>query len=312
MNHLLSVIVPVYNVELYIERCIESIINQTYKNLEIILVNDGSKDDSGKICDLYAQKDSRIKVIHQINKGLSGARNSGMQYSTGDFIAYVDSDDWLELDMYNDLMNLINENNLEIIECDIQRTTHEKIEKNSKLLIENNEQAALRILENKSFSVFRRIYKKELIENIPFKENFVYEDMMFTSELLCKINNIGYFNKAYYNYFIENDTSIMHGPYSLKNVASIDAILIFDENIKKCFINESIIEVKNKQILYFSFDHYKKLFHNSHFDKNLAIRKKLKNLIDINYNSQNETSNYIKLARYSPIWFFKILSRFMN
>ncbi len=100
MNHLLSVIIPVYNVESYLERCLDSIINQTYKNLEIILVNDGSTDKSESICNYYAKKDNRIIVINQENGGSSIARNTGLKNCNGEFIGFVDSDDWLKLNMF--------------------------------------------------------------------------------------------------------------------------------------------------------------------------------------------------------------------
>lgn len=100
---LISIIVPIYNVELYLEKCIESIINQTYKNLEIILVDDGSTDSCGKICDEYAKKDNRIKVIHKINGGLSDARNKGMEIAKGKYIGFVDGDDYVASDMYETL-----------------------------------------------------------------------------------------------------------------------------------------------------------------------------------------------------------------
>ena len=103
MNELISVVVPVYNVENYLEKCVSSITNQTYKNLEIILVNDGSKDNSGAICDDLAKNDSRIKVIHKENGGLSDARNTGINVATGEYIGFVDSDDWIERDMYEQL-----------------------------------------------------------------------------------------------------------------------------------------------------------------------------------------------------------------
>lgn len=96
---LLSVIIPVYKVEKYLRQCVDSVINQTYKNLEIILVDDGSPDNCGKICDEYAEKDKRVKVIHQLNKGLSGARNTGTEQASGEYIAFVDSDDWLDVHM---------------------------------------------------------------------------------------------------------------------------------------------------------------------------------------------------------------------
>ena len=106
-KELISIIVPVYNVEKYVEKCINSIINQTYKNLQIILVDDGSKDNSGKICDEFKLKDNRIEVIHKNNGGLSDARNAGLKLAKGDYIGFVDSDDYIEADMYETLYNLI-------------------------------------------------------------------------------------------------------------------------------------------------------------------------------------------------------------
>ena len=100
MEKLVSVIVAVYNIEEYLPRCVDSILAQTYRNLEIILVDDGSKDQSGSICDSYAEKDRRIKVIHKKNGGLSDARNAGMDAATGEYIGFVDGDDWIEPDMY--------------------------------------------------------------------------------------------------------------------------------------------------------------------------------------------------------------------
>ena len=105
-NPLISVIVPVYNVEKYLGKCVDSILAQTYENLEIILVEDGTKDNSGAICDAYAAKDSRIRVIHKENGGLSSARNAGMDIARGEYFGFVDSDDWIEPKMYETLLNL--------------------------------------------------------------------------------------------------------------------------------------------------------------------------------------------------------------
>ena len=113
---LISVIVPVYNVESYVAECIESIQNQTYMNLEIILVDDGSKDMSGDICDQYAAYDERIKVIHQENGGLSAARNTGIEAANGDYISFVDSDDYIGLTLFEDMLQLLKEYDLDIIE----------------------------------------------------------------------------------------------------------------------------------------------------------------------------------------------------
>ena len=114
---LLSIIVPVYNVEKYIERCIKSILNQSFTNFELILVDDGSPDNCGKICDEYKKKDSRIKVIHKKNGGLSDARNAGLNIATGKYIGFVDSDDIIHPQMYEKLFNCINKYNSDIVQC---------------------------------------------------------------------------------------------------------------------------------------------------------------------------------------------------
>lgn len=114
MNPLISVIVPIYNVEKYLVRCVDSIVNQTYKNLEIILVDDGSPDRCPQMCDDYAEKDSRIKVVHKKNGGLSDARNAGMAVATGEYISFIDSDDWIETSMFELLLNNIFQYDCEI------------------------------------------------------------------------------------------------------------------------------------------------------------------------------------------------------
>lgn len=118
----LSVIVPVFKVEPYLHCCIDSIRNQTYKNLQIILVDDGSPDNCGKICDEYAELDARIIVVHQKNRGLSGARNTGFRYAKGEYVAFVDSDDWIAPTMYETLVRMIEKNDLDMARCGIIET----------------------------------------------------------------------------------------------------------------------------------------------------------------------------------------------
>ena len=130
----LSVIVPVYNVEKYLERCVDSVINQNYPNIEIILVDDGSKDSSGKICDILAAKDNRIKVIHQQNGGLSAARNTGIDNATGEYIDFLDSDDELLPNVFNDLIPLLEYNNLDLIVFYSQKVKPEKLIKRNILV----------------------------------------------------------------------------------------------------------------------------------------------------------------------------------
>ena len=119
-NELISIIVPVYNVEKYLEKCVNSIVNQTYKNLEIILVDDGATDSSGKLCDKLAKIDNRIKVYHKENGGLSDARNYGVERATGDYIGFVDSDDYIDSEMYGKLYEAIKKENVDVAECNLK------------------------------------------------------------------------------------------------------------------------------------------------------------------------------------------------
>ena len=128
MENLISVIIPVYNAEKFLNKCLDSVIGQTYKNLEIILVDDGSQDDSGKICDEYAQKDNRIKVIHKENGGDSSARNTGLKMATGKYITTIDSDDWIELNAYEDMLKVLLEKNVDIVRCGFYKNYGEKCE----------------------------------------------------------------------------------------------------------------------------------------------------------------------------------------
>ena len=120
---LISVIVPVYNVEQYIHQCVDSILSQTYKNLEIILVDDGSPDNCPAICDEYARNDDRVKIIHQENGGISAARNSALDLCTGEYIAFVDSDDWIESNAYEEMMSEMQKKDLDVVFCGVNVIT---------------------------------------------------------------------------------------------------------------------------------------------------------------------------------------------
>ena len=127
-KELISVIIPCYNVEKYIDRCMESVLNQTYRNLEIILVDDGSTDGTGEIIKKYAEHDHRIKILHQKNKGAGAARNAGMEIASGSYIGFVDSDDWIAEDMYEYLIGIIKEEDADIAACDFY-AVHGRLDK---------------------------------------------------------------------------------------------------------------------------------------------------------------------------------------
>jgi glycosyltransferase involved in cell wall biosynthesis len=178
---LISVIIPIYNVGDYLKKCVNSIINQTYKNLEIILVDDGSTDKSGILCDEFAKKDSRIKVIHKQNGGLSDARNCGIEASSGKFIAFIDSDDFIAPDFYEYLLSLQKENNADIAECNFIRVYEEKQDefefpiKKENIILKTDGVGALFLfmsdddeISTNSVVVWNKLYNKKLFEDIRF------------------------------------------------------------------------------------------------------------------------------------------------
>ncbi|MCQ9626454.1 glycosyltransferase [Cetobacterium somerae] len=229
MSPKISIIVPVYKVELYLRKCIDSILNQTFKDFELILVDDGSPDRCGEICDEYRKKDNRIKVLHKKNGGLSSARNAGLDIAKGDYIGFVDSDDWIESDMYEVLYNLCIENNSEIgvINYQIVYPDRQKNKKNSDLKIFNKKEAMDEILKGRYFEeiVWSKLFKKEAIEKIRFKEHIKYEDTDFTYRVIHKCEKISYLGKSLYNYLIrEGSTMDM-----ISKEIVLDYIYIYDE-----------------------------------------------------------------------------------
>ena len=220
MDKLISVIVPIYNVENYLVRCIESIINQTYSNLEIILVDDGSPDKCSIICDEYAKKDSRIKVIHKKNGGLSDARNAGLDIATGEYIGFVDSDDYIDKNMYKEMINELIEKNADIVSCAINNIYSDRTEIiNIDEEIYDAELALKNLILGKNINqtVWNKLYKKEVIGNILFEKGKINEDEFWTYRILANSKKIITLNKPLYSY-LHRASSIMGQGYSEKNL----------------------------------------------------------------------------------------------
>lgn len=211
---LVSVIVPVYNVERYLNRCVESILLQTYSNIEVILVDDGSTDKSGVMCDSFAASDARIRVIHKKNGGLSSARNEGLKRATGDFIAFVDSDDYISSTMIEHLMRDMDDYN-----ADISSIGYCMFDDSSKAIVNESDTtevfdklSAIKLLFSKDkFCNFawNKLYKKELFDNISFPDGRKMEDLGTTYLLFDKCSVITYNASSEYFYYQRED-SILH------------------------------------------------------------------------------------------------------
>lgn len=203
----ISVIIPIYNVKPYLQKCVLSVMTQTYRNLEIILVDDGSTDGSGELCDFLAQQDGRIKVIHQKNQGLSVARNTGLDASTGEWIAFLDSDDWIEEEMYEILWKIANQYDADISSCSTNFSLgqHEKKEKTESVItvldsIEMIE--GLLTQEIVRFEVWNKLWRKTLIGDVRFVEGQIAEDVHFDRILFLKANKMVHINQALHNYLV--------------------------------------------------------------------------------------------------------------
>ena len=205
---LISIVIPVYKVEKYLEKCVESVINQTYKNLEILLVNDGSPDNCPKICDEYAQKDNRIKVIHKENGGLSDARNAGIDVATGKYITFIDSDDYISNDYVEYMYNLAQKHNAQIATCEFEIVYLEDELKNDSEYIEDIEVLTPRdffynmlFAKRSDVTACAKLYEIELFKGIRYPKGVVYEDTATTYKLIEKCNKIATGNKKCYFYF---------------------------------------------------------------------------------------------------------------
>ncbi|MBR5279197.1 MAG: glycosyltransferase, partial [Clostridia bacterium] len=225
---LISVIVPVYKVEKYLNKCVESIVNQTYKNLEIILVDDGSPDNCPAMCDSWAEKDTRIKVVHKPNGGLSDARNAGMAVATGEYIAFVDSDDWAETDFIQRLYDSIIDNNSDISACGVKmvwedNTESRNLTQNGDCVLDNTSAMEAVIKETAiKQPVWYKLYKSALIKNIPFPVGKYHEDVFWTYQAVARASTVSVFETPLYNY-LQRGGSIMGEEYSLKRLDGIEA-----------------------------------------------------------------------------------------
>lgn len=213
----ISIVIPIYNTEQYLDKCVDSVLNQTYKNLEVILVDDGSTDDSGKICDYYAAKDERVVIIHQRNQGNNVARKNGVKIANGDYVGFVDSDDWIEPDMYQCMVDNIKKNNADIVSVGFYLEYSNKTEiyndeidsnlykigKDTNKFIESvllgNTKSRLYSIQ---WNLVTKLFKRNVISVSQEKVNGVFygEDMAVTFESYYLAESISVINKPYYHY----------------------------------------------------------------------------------------------------------------
>lgn len=234
---MISVIVPVYNAEKYLRRCLDSLRSQAYHNMEFVLVDDGSSDKSSEICDQYIIKDARFCVHHQENSGAAAARNAGLAVAKGDWIGFVDSDDYVEPDMYAYLLDLAQRHNADIAQC-------------GAIIEENNEKTVCNTAKQESFFKLCepiptlvwnymlnynccRLYKSKMLNGVYFDSKYVIgEDVLFNLEAICRSRSIVFGTDAKYHY-IQNNESLCHASLTDKSLNSVRSMFLFAEKIYK-------------------------------------------------------------------------------
>lgn len=230
MNGLISIIIPIYNMEMYLARCIDSVCKQTYSNLEIILINDGSTDGTKGICEEYKRKDKRIKLINQINKGLGAARNEGMKLASGDYFVFLDSDDYLEIDCIECLYKALIELNADLSIVDYFDVTEDgnklkKSTKNHKMRsVLDGESAAEEMLYWKRFGVsaWAKLFKRTLWEDERFAEGIDYEDLPTTYKVAAKAKRVVWLPEKKM-YYVHRMGSIVHQSFNERKLSILES-----------------------------------------------------------------------------------------
>lgn len=261
MDKVVSIVVSVYNVERYLAECIESILKQTYRNIEILLIDDGSLDNSGKICDNYAEKDSRIKVIHKENGGASSARNVGLEEAKGEFVMFIDGDDFVDEHYIEKMYNNSQKNNSDLVFCGYWKYIdgkNEQAQENLPKSIDVN-------IKNKAFIKFfsafisyknnimgccwRILYKKKILKDVRFNEQIrIAEDLLFVLQVILKANTLSFISEGLY-FYRQNSQSVLHNYKN--NYLKNQTVLYYEIKEIYSFINnKSLIDCYGCRLCY--------------------------------------------------------------
>lgn len=287
---LISVIIPVYNVEKYLIRCVDSVINQTYKNLEIILVNDGSTDSSGILCDDLAKGDARIKVIHKENGGLSDARNIGKQESKGEYIIFIDSDDYVHVDMINSLYQQITYENADVSICGVMNVYSNSQNPqcvDTKLYFTCDKKEFLKeylIGERIPGSICNKLLKRSVANRLKFPVGKIYEDAFYHYDLISVAEKFVVNTKPYY-YYYHRGGSITTKPFKNKDLVYIDIYKKYYE-----LILEKYGDLKEEGFFRFAYSYF-------------FILDKM--LIEENYSLLEEYDNIVNFLKRNAVKIFR-------
>ncbi len=270
---MISVIVPVYNVEQYLDQCVQSIVNQTYKNLEIILVDDGSPDNCPAMCDAWAQKDSRIKVIHKENGGLSDARNAGLAIAAGDYIGFVDSDDYIESTMYEELMTHLTDTGSDIAACGVQMVWEDgktaMLTRHGSTVLDNAQAMEAIIAESwLKQPVWYKLYKRSTVEGILFEKGKCHEDVFWSYQPIARAKRICVFDDPLY-FYRQRGGSIMGEGFSVKRLDALEAKTQRLEYLKVNYPN--LVQAAQNDVFFFTMYLMQLALKTNHVSKDVKV-----------------------------------------
>lgn len=303
---LISIIIPIYNVEKYLKKCVDSVINQTYKNIEIILVDDGSTDSSSKICDEYKLKDKRIKVIHKENGGLSDARNFGLNIAKGNYISFVDSDDFINSKMIEDLYKVITNVDCDIVFGNVKdyydyEVLEDKIEFKMEDIKLKNTEECLKNINVRIYNIaYPKLFKASLFKTLRFPKGLNYEDSYITPYIYDMVKNVALLPYNYYYRLIRED-SIVHKKFSEKDY---DLIKVGEARVEYYKNASKELVVLSYQFLMSNIINLYKKAYQAQIEK--SIKNKILEKYKITYNTIKKQLNFKDKIKYSSFSFFSV------
>lgn len=286
---IISIIVPIYNVESYLERCIESILNQSFKEFELILVNDGSTDSCKDICNEYKKRDSRIVVVNKKNEGVSSARNLGLDLAKGEYIGFIDPDDFINKDMYKILFDTIQANNSDMVICDYYKVNEDDINKfrNLKCNCENIKIKNLNNLESidnlfltgeKFIYAWNKLYKRELFNDLRYEKGRIYEDEYLAHRILYKCNKVSIIEAKIY-YYVQRKGSLVNSPFTVRRFDKVYAIKDRVDFLREKKLTNLEDKAEKSFIDYFVWNYFVAYQRLENIQSELKILKKMFNMV---------------------------------
>ncbi|GGH81658.1 glycosyltransferase involved in cell wall biosynthesis [Pullulanibacillus pueri] len=295
MEKKVSIVVPIYKVERYLEKCVSSLLNQTYKNIEVLLVDDGSPDRCGELAETFALKDQRVRVFHKKNGGLSDARNYGLKYVTGDYVMFVDSDDWLDEGIVEEMVTHLKRYQADIVQTAFYYAYDDYLlfddryhsEQDLPTLLDQKT-VMLELVKNERVKNFAwgKLYRTNLLKGLPFKKGVLFEDVFWAHQVMDRVDRYLILHRPYYYYYQRKDSIV--ATFTPKNLDILEGLKTRLKFIEKNY--EHLIDLTYMELLKASFIQYHLLLRNKHMDKKGLYRNSIRSFIEAHYPKLNKAT----------------------